>query len=146
MFLSKLKFISGIKTYLVGGAIICTLLFAGYNYTVYLNNKIDALSADRDTLTSIVYRYEETSKQLTDTMNQNNSLLMGEIDSLNLSFGKYEGMLKANRVSVEQLSKLMKEIPDEKIQECLITELPADIVNRLFDQTKLNTQGTNSSK
>ncbi|WGH49679.1 hypothetical protein [Alishewanella phage vB_AspM_Slicko01] len=146
MFLSKLKLIGGFKTYMIGGAIAATIAFSAYNYTVYLNNKIDALVTDRQTLTQIIDRYEVSTKQITDTLNQNNSKLMGEINSLNNSFTIYEGMLKANKLSVDELSKLMGEIQNEQIQECLNTDLPDDIIERLFSSSTTDTERANSSK
>ncbi|WGH49872.1 hypothetical protein [Alishewanella phage vB_AspM_Slickus01] len=146
MFLSKLKLIGGFKTYMIGGAIAATIAFSAYNYTVYLNNKIDALVTDRQTLTQIIDRYEVSTKQITDTLNQNNTKLMGEINSLNNSFTIYEGMLKANKLSVDELSKLMGEIQNEQIQECLNTDLPDDIIERLFSSSTTDTERANSSK
>lgn len=139
MILSKLKLLGGFKTYLIGASIIALAAFSAYNYTVYLNNKIDALVTDRETLTQIITRYETTTKQLEKTMSDNNSLLISEINSLNASFTKYESMLSDNRKSVDEISKYMSEMQNEQIQTCFNTELPDDLVDRLFNKTRQTT-------
>lgn len=139
MILRKLSLLKNFKMYALGASIIALAAFSAYNYTVYLNNKIDALVTDRETLTQIISRYESTTKQLEKTMSDNNSLLIGEINSLNASFTKYETMLSDNRKSVDEISKYMSEMQNEQIQTCFNTELPDDLVDRLFNKTRQTT-------
>jgi hypothetical protein len=139
MILRKLSLLKNFKAYALGVSIIALAAFSAYNYTVYLNNKIDALVTDRETLTQIITRYEITTKQLESVMNENNKLLLNEISYLNTSFTKYESMLSDNRRSVDELSKYMSEMQNEQIQVCFNTELPTDLVDRLFNKTRPET-------
>lgn len=134
--LRSIGMIKNLKLFSIGFIVVVLVGFAAYNYTVYLNNKIDALVTDRDTLSQIITRYETSTKQLEKTITDNNILMMGEIEYLNKSFTKYESMLSANRKSVDELSKLMSGVENEQIQTCFNTDLPDSLVDSLFNRTK----------
>lgn len=132
--LNKLSIIKNLKLYAAGASVLALVAFSAYNYTVYLNNKIDALVTDRETLTQIINRYESSTKQLEKTIADNNNLLISEINYLNNTFKTYEGMLTDNKRTVADLTKFISEIQNEEIKTCLNTDLDDEFINRLFSK------------
>ncbi len=135
--ISKFRLLRNLKTYLTMFTLAASILFGIYNYTVYLGNKVDSLTSENAELVRVVNGYERVTRELETTLNDNNKMLLGEISSLQKSFTRYEGMLADNRRNVLELSKYMSEIQNEQIQTCLNTELPDDLVDRLFNKTKV---------
>lgn len=114
-----------LKTSLFVFGTLITLAIGVAGYTVHLKSTVENLRETNDLV-------QQSNRELRTQMDENQLRFQREVSALNKSFEHYQGLLRSLQMRNEYLQRGFDEIQDEAVIQCLNTELPSDIVDRLY--------------
>lgn len=117
--------ISTIKTYVISGALVLLVAIGSGAYIKHQSNKIESLNGQVTSLKTDNVRLENQLQAQADSYED-------EIGRLNESLNQYTVEIEENRNRVAVLRRKLNETSEE-LKVCLRTELPNDIIDRLFN-------------
>jgi len=117
------------KFAILGGIAATSLVIGAVVYVNHLKSTVDDLRTSNTTL-------QIQNSTLSETMRRNREQYERDIDQLNRLYSKYMEILRFNELRNEELGILLNEIEDEQIRQCLDVNLPSNIIDRMFDQTR----------